>query len=85
MWIDATKELPKPIEGKTYSENVLAICNGILSVMCYCYVHGEHGGLSWADCYGDVNGDGYIEDDYNVTFWQPILSNEDREFLEKVK
>jgi hypothetical protein len=73
MWIDATKETPKLIEGKDYSPNVLAVCYGELKIMCYCWIDGvgnELGGYYWANCYGDIYGDAEWDDDYNVTHWQ---------------
>ena len=37
-WIETTKELPKFIDGKDYSENVLVWNNNKLCVMNYCKV-----------------------------------------------
>lgn len=70
LWIPADLETPKLIENENYSENVLAICNGVLAVMCYCYIPGDDGGFVWANCNGDINGDAEFDDDYNVTYWQ---------------
>ena len=75
-WIDATKETPPLIEGKDYSENVWAICDGERRVMCYGYIHGEDGGFIWSDCAGEVDGEAHYDDDYNVTHWQPFPSIE---------
>ena len=69
-WIDATKEQPT-LNEKDHSENVLAICNGQLMVMCYVYISGEDGGFFWANCNGDINGEAeFDDDDYEVEYWQ---------------
>lgn len=71
-WIDAAKETPKLIKDKNYSENVLAVSNGSLDVMCYCYIDGEDGGFVWASCGSKINGDAEFDDEYDVTYWLPI-------------
>lgn len=70
-WIDATKQTPDLIEGKDYSENVLAVINGHLGVACYCYIEGDDGGFVWANCYNDLDGDAEFDDEYDVTWWMP--------------
>jgi len=75
-WISCEDRKPNLIEGKDCSENVLAICNGRLSVMAYCYIHAdENSGYVWCTCNGDINGDAEFDDDYIVTHWQPLPPN----------
>jgi hypothetical protein len=68
-WIDAEKETPQLIDKENYSPNVLAVCKGQLSVMCYCYIDGEDGGFVWASCNGNIDGDAEFDDNYEVTHW----------------
>ena len=74
QWIDANKETPELIKDEDYSENVLAVCNGQLSVMCYCYIPGEDGGYFWANCNNRIDGDAEFDDNYEVTHWQNFPS-----------
>lgn len=69
-WVSVEERLPNLIKDKDYSENVWAWCDGELKVMNLCYMH-DHG-YAWADCYGDINGDGEFDGDYKVTHWQPF-------------
>ena len=74
-WRDAAKELPELIQGKSYSENVFAKVKGRdeIEVMCIGLI--QDGGVShlkWANCYGDIYGDGYYDDEYEVTEWKYI-------------
>ncbi len=69
-WINGKKQTPALIDGEDYSKNVYAIVNGIVDIACYCYIAGE--GFAWASCNGEINGDAEFDDDYDVTFWQPI-------------
>lgn len=71
-WISTKKQTPELIEGENYSENVFAVKNGQLAIMCYCYIPGEGGGFVWADCGGNIDGDSEFDDDYDVTYWQPL-------------
>jgi hypothetical protein len=74
-WISVQDRTPDLMEGKDYSENVLAILDGNLAVMCFAWTPGEYeegGGYYWANCYGDINGDPEWDDDYNPTYWQPL-------------
>jgi len=76
-WVSLNRTSPNLIEGKNYSENVLAWCNNELKVMCYCYIDSEDDeerGYVWADCNYDINGDAEFDDDYDVTHWQPLPS-----------
>lgn len=70
-WIDASKKTPDLIEGKDFSENVLAVINGHLGVACYCYIGGDDGGFFWANCYDTLDGDAEVDDEYDVTYWMP--------------
>lgn len=73
QWVSVEERLPKLIEGKDYSENVLAICGGNLMVMAYCHSNDEEiGGYYWANCYGDINGDPEWDDNYEPTHWMPL-------------
>lgn len=74
-WIKTEEELPE-LDPKTgCSENVLARVDGHdeIMVMCLCFISlfGEYGNI-WANCYGDIHGDGEIDDDYNVIEWKYI-------------
>jgi hypothetical protein len=72
-WIKVTDKTPDLLPDKDYSENVLAVCDGNLHVMIYGYVEdGEQGGWVWSDCYGDINGEGEWDDDYQPTHWMPL-------------
>ena len=76
-WIDAIKEQPELIENEDYSPNVLAICNGQLMVMCYCYNPSEdesENGFFWSNCNGQIDGDAEFDDEYDVTHWQYLPS-----------
>lgn len=79
-WIDAKLKTPDIIDGEYYSHNVLAVCDNELKVMCYTWVDGEDekgwpkNGYVWANCYGDINGDGEWDEDYDVTHWMPLPS-----------
>jgi hypothetical protein len=70
-WIETTKELPKFIDGKDYSENVLVWNNNKLCVMNYCKV--KHNNFEtlyyWANAYGNIDGDAEYDDDYAPTHW----------------
>jgi hypothetical protein len=66
-------DFPQIIEGTNHSENVLAVCNGVLMVMCYAYVDGvgeDDGGYCWHNCYGKIDGDAEFDDNYIVDKWQ---------------
>jgi hypothetical protein len=74
-WISVDKELPKLIEGKDYSENVFAWCNGVIMIMSLYYTQSNDNGrwhYYWANCYGDINGDGEADDDYEPSHWQSL-------------
>jgi hypothetical protein len=73
-WIETTKELPKFIDGKDYSENVLVWNNNKLCVMSYCKV--KHNNCEtlyyWANAYGNIDGDAEYDDDYAPTHWMAL-------------
>jgi hypothetical protein len=75
-WISVKDRTPDMIEGEDYSENVLAILDGQLAVMCYCYIAGEGGGWGWSNCYNKIDGDAEFDDNYYPTHWQPFPSIE---------
>lgn len=73
-WISVKDKLPEIIKGKDYSENVLASCNGELMVVTRSFNYDDNGNYSWfwANCYGNIDGDGEIDDDYEITHWMPL-------------
>jgi hypothetical protein len=73
-WIETTKETPKFIDGKDYSENVLVWNNNKLCVMNYCKVkHNDYELLYyWANAYGKIDGDAEYDDDYAPTHWMAL-------------
>lgn len=74
-WISVNEKRPLLVPGMNCSQNVLAVCEGRLMVMCYSYIEaGEDSGYAWCNCYGDINGDAEYDDDYKVTHWQPLPS-----------
>lgn len=73
-WKNAGDSQPELIENENYSKNVWAVCNGQLSIMCYCYIPGEDGGYVWANCNGQIDGDAEFDDDYDVTHWMAFPS-----------
>lgn len=83
-WMDPKEELPPLLPNHDYSAPVLTKvkdCND-LQVMCLLFVPGddedddEDGGRKysymWGNCYGDINGDPYLDDNYDVIAWRPI-------------
>jgi hypothetical protein len=69
-WVSVEDGLPNYIEGKHYSENVFTTDGINIYVMARCY---EEGGWLWGNCYGDIDGDSEIDDDYsNITHWMPL-------------
>lgn len=78
QWVSVDDRLPELIEGKDYSANVLAWCDGRLMVMNLWFGPCENDkgedcfGYLWGNCYGDINGDGESDADYEVTHWQPL-------------
>lgn len=69
-------ELPELDPKTDCSENVLARVEGHdeIMVMCYCVIPDNEGAYIyvWANCYGDIHGDGEYDDDYNVIEWKYI-------------
>lgn len=76
QWISSSEQLPTLIEGEDYSENVLAIVEGYanIQVMCLLYIQeeDESSGYVWANCYGKIDGDAEMDDEYNVIAWMPL-------------
>lgn len=68
-WISVKERLPEIIDGKDYSENVLAVINNTLFIMCYCFIDN---GWVWTNCYGNIEEEGIFDDDYYPTHWQPL-------------
>lgn len=72
-WISVNDFVPELLEGKDYSANVLAIKDGALAVMAYCWINNDaESGCAWADCYGDIHGDAEFDDDYKPTHWMNL-------------
>lgn len=72
-WVKTSERLPELIEGKDYSNNVFAFDNGDIKVMCYVFIQdGDQSGYIWANCYGDINGDAEMDDEYAPTHWMPL-------------
>lgn len=75
-WRKAEDELPELDPDTGCSKNVLARVEGHdeIMVMCYCVIPDNDGGYfcAWANCYGDIHGDGEYDDDYNVIEWKYI-------------
>lgn len=72
-WISVDERLPDIMEGKDYSENVFAMCEGELKVMCLSRVYDSGDcSLLWGNCYGNINGEAEVDDDYKPTHWQPL-------------
>lgn len=67
-WIDAKKETPDE------NVNVLAVENGILKVMAYCYIPDDNNEMNWfwGEVRNGLDGDAYVDDDYDVTHWMPL-------------
>ena len=71
-WIDFSVQRPPFIDGENFSENVWgwnADDNTAIIVQYYEDSDGWH----WGHTYGNVWGDAFFDDDYNITHWQPIL------------
>lgn len=70
--------LPPLIQGEDYSENVFAIVEGFseIQVMNINYLmtgeSREDMGFLWANCYGEIHGDGEIDGDYKIIAWRPL-------------
>lgn len=72
-WIKVEDKVPEMIEGKDYSENVIAICDGKRMVMNYARIYDDGNSFyAWCNCYGDIDGDAEFDDEYNPNMWVPI-------------
>lgn len=74
-WTSTRTATPALLEGKDYSENVLAIVEGYddVQVMCYVRMPDDDNKLcyAWANAYGNIHADdAEWDEDYNVTHWQ---------------
>jgi Protein of unknown function (DUF551) len=72
-WIDAVKQWPD-IKKDGCSDNVLAIEDGELKIMCLAELKDDDNNwcTAWCNCYGDINGEGEFDEQYNPTHWQPL-------------
>lgn len=81
-WRDPEEELPPILPNLNYSAPVLAKIKDStdLQVMCLLLVpdgddedDSEYSySYSWGNCYGNINGDPYWDDEYDVISWRPI-------------
>jgi hypothetical protein len=71
FWHNVNDELPKFIEGKTYSENVFAICKELQGIQVFAFCHMMTSNV-WANCYGNIDGDAEWDDNYTITHWKRI-------------
>jgi hypothetical protein len=74
-WISVKEALPKSINDEYYySENVWVLCDNEVMVMRLVLIQDDDGDWAWlwANCYGNVFGDGKVDDDYEVTHWMPL-------------
>jgi hypothetical protein len=80
-WIEITKELPKFIDGKDYSENVLVWNNNELEIMTYCkgYDDNNEWGYYWANADKKIDGDAEWDDNYAPTHWMPLPQEPNKE------
>jgi len=72
-WRDAEKELPELLPDENFSKNVFAKIKGSEEVQIMCLYVDDLGNELWTNCYGDINGDGILDDDYEVVAWKHIL------------
>jgi len=66
---------PDLIEGKDYSKNVLAELEDCDELFVMCVFEQNVDGdkfFTWANCYGEIDGDGYYDDNYKVIRWTEI-------------
>lgn len=66
---------PDLIEGKHFSDNVIAEVEGYSDVQVMCAFELTEDGkkhLVWANCNGDIYGEGEYDDNYNVIKWTEI-------------
>lgn len=88
-WTSTRTATPALIEGKDYSENVLAIVDGYddVQVMCYVYTPDDDNKPTffWANAYGNLHNEAELDDQYNVTHWQylPKKLNEHENSLQQ--
>lgn len=68
-WVSVEERLPEMIEKLNYTRNVHAWCDNKLMIMCLCKIKSKY---LWANCYNDPDGDGELDDKYEVTHWQPL-------------
>lgn len=67
QWTSVDEKLPES------KENVLAWCNDRLMVLAYGYVYeGDQNGYVWMNCYEEIDGDPYWDDNLQPTHWMPL-------------
>lgn len=71
-WVSVEDDLPDLIKGQDYSAPVFALCEGETLVMRSFFIREGDGYRAWANCYGDIDGDGEYDDQYDVTYWHPL-------------
>lgn len=67
-WIKVTDRLPDE------NVNVLAVESGQLKIMALCYIADDDNNMNWfwGQSYDGLDGDAYVDDDYEVTHWMPL-------------
>jgi hypothetical protein len=67
-WINAAEKLPDE------NVNVLAVEDGKIKVMALCYIADDDNNMGWfwGQVYDSLDGDAYVDDEYNVTHWMPL-------------
>ena len=65
-WISVKDQLPDTDNENQSSENVLAILDGQVEIMCYCLVPDDNNELCYAWCmvYDGLRGDGEFDGNY---------------------
>lgn len=75
-WINVKDAMPDYIEGEDFSENVFTTDGKDIFIMSRYYDYDAEGWM-WANCYGRIDGDGEIDDDYSdMTHWMPLPSKD---------
>lgn len=77
-WTSTHIATPALLEGKDYSDNVLAIVEGYheVQVMCYVRMPDDNDCYAWANAYGNIQAEyAAFDDDYKVLYWQYLPKN----------
>ncbi len=74
-WINAAFQKPQLMPKINVSPKVWAICRDEMLLMQYVFIDSDDEmarGYYWANCYGDMNRNPVVDDDYPVSYWQYI-------------